>query len=236
MFGRYVTRGVQCTQEGGGGGCKAIHTRRAARDRPNRAVPPVLPAMGLPHLTRASLAAAEAAISPSALLDVALAAELADVAEESLHEERRLLGVGDPHDGAAVARRGVVAALREPVSDVEHLDRRTRGRQRASGGSMTVPHAPSQMPLPVPSSSPSQASSSSLSSSSCLYLPSSPQVLSPLGACNHNACPSAARGKKGKGGSMGPPYLFGLGSDKGSAARGGRGSCFQRPQRRRCLR
>ncbi len=48
-------------------------------------------------------------------------AEVTNIAQERLHEEGCLFGVGDPQDSAAVAGRGVIAALREPVADVKDL-------------------------------------------------------------------------------------------------------------------
>lgn len=54
-------------------------------------------------------------------LDVAGVLPAADVLEQHLDEEAGLLGVGDPHDGAAVARGRVVARVAEAVTNMQHL-------------------------------------------------------------------------------------------------------------------
>ena len=54
-------------------------------------------------------------------LNVGLLAHAAQVSEQQFDEEVGLLRVGHPQDGAAVARRCVVAASRKPVAHMQHL-------------------------------------------------------------------------------------------------------------------
>jgi hypothetical protein len=66
---------------------------------------------------RAAAAAARAA-SENEAAGRARRGALPQVPQQHADEERGLLGVGDPADGAHAARRGVVAALGEAVADV----------------------------------------------------------------------------------------------------------------------